>query len=290
MSLSFAAPAWFLLLPVWAALTWLATRLRLPLSYTGPGVRWGFLRAYAPTLGFAGVLTLSTLALSRPTLVWQRECPYLPPTWVLLDLSYSMDETDLLPSRRKFALSLLNACLDSLNAHKAQGSLGLIGFAAQAYPILPPTEDREAYRFALREAGRLRLGEGTDLAAALTVLRAVAQPGQQAWLLSDGAHNIPFSPHLEEVAILLQRQGIQVHTVLIGQQGPQVYPEALARISRITQGHFFVGNLSLTSVLEKRVVPMQHALEGYLVLGALGLGLITLGAMAVGGWFSILSP
>lgn len=158
MSISFEAPAWLFLLPLWGGLAWVATRLRLPLSYTGRSVRWGFLRAYAPTLGFAAGLMLFTLALSRPILRWQAVQPRLSPTWVILDLSYSMGEADLPPSRRRFALALLNAWLDSLAERAVSAQLGLIVFAAQAYPVLPLTVDREAYRFALAEVGRLRMG------------------------------------------------------------------------------------------------------------------------------------
>lgn len=159
---------------LWIGLAWLATRLRLPLSYTGPSIKWGFVRAYAPTLGLSGALLLFTLALSRPTLYLHATRPTLPPTWVLLDLSHSMDNTDVLPSRRRFAVALLEGLLDSAARLPGPSKFALIGFAEQAYAVLPPTSDLAAYRFGLAQTARLRLGEGTDIAAALQVLLAVA--------------------------------------------------------------------------------------------------------------------
>lgn len=290
MKLAIEAPYWLLLLPVWWIGAWLAARIRLRISYSGKGIKGGDFLAHVPRWGTALMLSLATLSLSRPVGYFPQERPALSTLWLVWDISESMFAQDILPDRRTYALEGFLRWLDSLEQNQAHPAIGIIFFAHKAYIALPPTRDWEAVRFALREGTRLHLGEGTDMADALAGLLSVARPGEEALLISDGAHNYSESPSLLALAQEARQKALPIHTWLVGKEGPQLYPEALQKISVLSGGGYYEGGLEVKDFLvrkEKVVVP--YPLSEWLLLGVLGVGISMLAGMAIGGWFSVLT-
>lgn len=290
MSLTWEAPLWLLLLPVWGGATLLALRVRLRLSYVGPSVRAGALWAYFPTWTLGIGLGLATLALSHPVVRIPASSPDLPSVWLLWDVSRSMKAQDRLPNRQAYALEQALEWLKAVEQKHLSGAIGMIVFARSAYPMLPLTTDREALRFALQQATRLDIGEGTDLSTALLTASALSEPGHVWIIVSDGAHNLPGTPSLEALARRAAAQGISIHTVLIGTEGPQLFPEALQRLSALTGGSFHQNQFPLQDLLRvEEDSERRYPLQMPLVFAAILTLLVGIAGMAILGWFSVLS-
>ncbi|RMF45553.1 MAG: VWA domain-containing protein [Bacteroidetes bacterium] len=290
MPLRWEAPEWLLLMPVWLVLLALALRLRLRTGWVQPSKsqkRGLFLRSAFPTLTLGGSLLLATLALSRPSLQG-KQSQSLPTLWIVVDVSRSMKEKDLLPSRQAFVLEGLRVWIDSLEEQRLAAPVGLALFGERAYVVLPPTFDRQALRFAVEGLRGVEVGSATNLSDALRLLGEVAEPGHAAWVLSDGAHNLSFESPIPELAKKLQQKGLVLHTVFVGQEGPQRFPAALELLARMTGGSYQANRLDLTPLLQKAAEPVWIPLAPSLLMAALLCGLSGLAAMAVGGWFSVL--
>ncbi|MEN2992442.1 MAG: VWA domain-containing protein [Bacteroidia bacterium] len=287
MKIELEKPLWLFLLGLWAVLGAAALRVRLHLGYRPVGSKRAglFLRAYFPTLTLLGSLILATLALTEPKVHLKQMRYFLPPTWIVLDVSHSMRLRDVSPDRRGLAEALLARWIDSLERAQVPGQVGLIVFAAQAYAVLPLTTDRAALRFMLKNAIAWDLGEGTNIGSALQALLGLAKAGHQAILLSDGANNLPDSPSLRALGELLRQRGIQVYGVLVGQAPPQFFPAGLA----VLTSQVYNQALPLRPLLRWEKGWRTYALQAPLILLSFGVGLVGLIGMALGGWFNVLT-
>ncbi len=290
MSLHVNAPLWLLLgLPLLLGLLWWGQRLRWRFTYIParptsirPWQAWATLWTTAIT----GVFIL--LALSEPVLTYSATRPRLPAVWVLWDVSHSMRDTDLLPQRRHYALHLWEAALDSLEAHQAQSKFGLIVFARGAYGLLPLTTDRETFRWSLRQAVVLDLGEGTDLADALEMALSTPEAGTHLLIVSDGAHNNPLSADLRELARAAEQRGIPIHALWIGRDSATTFPQALQYLTEATGGRFWANAFTLRPLYRYETTPVSLPLQRYLLYAALLMGLAMAVALSLG-WFNLLS-
>ena len=95
-----------------------------------------------PLLGWALAWGLLSLAMAGPRWDFQQINPFEPGAdlVILLDISRSMDVTDVNPSRLERARQEIQ---DLVNANPGVG-IGLIAFASVAHVITPVTEDRES--------------------------------------------------------------------------------------------------------------------------------------------------
>lgn len=227
----------------------------------------------------------STLALSDPRAIFSQITPTHPDIWVLWDVSRSMRIKDVLPDRQRFALTAMEEALEALPS----GRLGLIVFASDAYAVLPLTADREAFVFALRQAARLDLGEGTNLSAAVETALALAEPNTHILIVSDGAHNVPQSASLADLAEEAKKHQVTIHAVFIGAGSDQIFPTALKLLSEKTGGGYQEREFQLTYLIreERRLDPIF--LGRYLWGLTIGIGLGMLVGMAIGGWFNVLT-
>jgi Ca-activated chloride channel family protein len=196
----FLRPAWFLLLPLLFVLVWWALRARgrggvwsrvcdaalLPYIVQGGAVRLhngiGWLLAAAGTL--------AVVALAGP--VWDRQpVPVFRSEGALviaLDLSASMNSTDLKPSRierAKFKVA------DILRARKT-GQTALLVFAAQAFVVTPLTNDVKTLSAHLSVLDpSIMPSQGSEPAAALELaaklLTQGGLPNGHVLLITDGA-------------------------------------------------------------------------------------------------------
>lgn len=198
MEFHFLRPVWLLALPVLALMLWWIARL-------GPRARiWerlcddallqpllrGALHYRRRTLVLAGLGWLAaTLALAGPT--WEKVPLTLynaPPARVLvLDLSRSMDATDIKPSRLQWAkfktIDLLNRLTDE--------TIALVVFANEAYPIAPLTHDAKTVAALVpvletqimpAQGSSPRLG----LERARQLLRRSGVTRGEIWMITDG--------------------------------------------------------------------------------------------------------
>lgn len=124
--------------------------------------------------------------------------PKVPPVKsviLAIDVSASMQATDVAPTRLARATEVAGELLDALEDHR----VGLLLFAGTGYPIAPPTRDHQALRFLL---------EG--------VTPTIASAWDPGSLLSAG---------IEEGIALLQRQTL----LTVEPDGPAVDADPVAR-------------------------------------------------------------
>ncbi|MCS7296921.1 MAG: VWA domain-containing protein [Bacteroidia bacterium] len=284
MSLRFDAPEYLWLVPFWLGLGWMASRLRLKVSSFPRQVPiWKRVGGYWSTWMIVFLGSIGSIALSSPHLL--RETSVSPGVWVLWDVSRSMRETDVPPDRQSFATEAMANAVLSLPSLR----LGLIAFAADAYIVLPPTTDKEAFIFALRQVARLDLGEGTHLAAAIETALASEEEVEAYLIVSDGAHNIPGTVALQALASEAKHRGIVIHTIFVGSNGIQSFPLALRLLSQGTGGVYQERTFDLLPLFKLQPMRESYGISPFLWGVVIGGGLMMIGMMAWKGWFNVLT-
>ena len=261
--MSFQSPIALLALlavPVLAALYWLAQRRRH--TYTvrftnlellgqvvprGPGIR-----RHLPTALFLLALTGLAFSFARPqatiNVPGDRSNVML-----VIDVSGSMQATDVQPTRLDAAVNAANTLIDTLPPN---ASVGLIAFNAAAFVITPLGSDHDTLRAglqSLRSRGGTAIGDGLNLA-----LDQLGAPSSGPWtqqhppamvvLLTDGVSNAGAAP--EQAAMRAAAVKVQVNTVGVGSRGGQpvfvlgqdvggVDEQELQSIAQSTGGKYF---------------------------------------------------
>jgi Ca-activated chloride channel family protein len=186
-----------LLVPLALGLAGLVRRARL-LDYADPALRpWALVdqarAGHGRTLVHALAWLMLTVALAGPRLPMEQAGTAAPARHdvrilALLDVSASMQATDIAPSRLERARLKLSALPEQLSGE----SFGLAVFAGTAGLVIPPTRDASVFRFGLEQGlTMLEDAPGTELATALEVARRAlgegeARHGRAILLVTDG--------------------------------------------------------------------------------------------------------
>jgi len=164
------------------------------------------------------VLAAVTLGLAFTQFRLQRQRSASGLAVLAMDVSESMNRTDIRPSRLEAAQVAAKAFLNQVPADLR---VGLVTFAGEAKILVPPTADRAALAEALIAAEQ---GEGTvigdGLAAALDAIQKGRSEGAEGpasvVLLSDGRDTgSEVSP--DEAAARAKDLGVTIYTVVLGQ-------------------------------------------------------------------------
>jgi Ca-activated chloride channel homolog len=263
--MNFLAPERLLLLAVVAALAglyiWLQRRRRhaavrfsnlaVLAEVAPPRPGW---RRHVPAATVALALAALVIAIAQP--VHQVRVPKEAATvMMVIDVSASMDATDVSPSRLEAATAAAKTFVGDL---PPQVRVGLVSFDRIARVIASPTVDHQSV---LDGIDRLILGTGTAtgdaiytaldaLAAANDTAGAAATPqgGSAMVLLSDGVPTVgrPVLGAAQDAA----RRGVPISTIAFGTadgtvtvQGRLVSvpadPDTMASVAEITSGKFF---------------------------------------------------
>ena len=203
---------------------------------------------------FLGILALGCviIALARPQ--WDYENKDLQSSGMdiifAIDVSQSMDATDMMPSRLLRAILQIGSFLEQVKTDR----IGIIAFAGVATLQCPLTDDYEAVRIVLNGLNSSTVEiPGTDLGSALNLAADAFPEGSKSntlILISDGED-------LENSALReakkLKTKGIRVYTMGVGSQegtiirNPETGEEVkskldettLQEIARITEGEYF---------------------------------------------------
>jgi Ca-activated chloride channel family protein len=241
----FASP-WLLLLLLAPPAVWLWLRLSAPHDHTEryrqyadkrllpfllghhnlpPRLQW---RRF---LGWSVLWSLLVIAIAGPRWDYRDVQLFRPGSdlVILLDLSGSMDVTDVSPSRLTRARQEIQDLIE--RNHGAR--LGLIGFATMAHIIAPLTEDSDSLRVLLPALStELVELKGSRLTEAL--IRAeqmlAGQPtdsSRHLLLISDGGFG---DGNLDEYVKRLTRSGVHLHVLGVGtpEGGPVTGPGGVA--------------------------------------------------------------
>jgi Ca-activated chloride channel family protein len=175
---------------------------------------------------------------------------------LVMDVSDSMDATDVAPNRLAAAETAAIAFLDEL---PPAFRVGLATFAGEPQLVVPPTSDRDDVEDAL---GGLTTSRGTVIGDGLTValdaivdIRLDADTPAAALLLSDGRDTGSLvAPG--EAAARARSLEVPVFTVVVGQtaegEGPSANLAALEAISETSGGETFTAETAdeLTTIYE----------------------------------------
>jgi Ca-activated chloride channel homolog len=261
----FAAPGWLLLLIPAAALVagYVLMQLRrkrhvarftnVELLASIAPKRPGWRRHLTFALLFVA-LTLLTLASAQPTAA-VRVPRDRATVMIALDVSLSMQATDVLPSRigaaKQGAIKFVDLLPPKIN-------VGLVKFGGNASVVVPPTIDRDTIKVAINNLqlqDSTAIGEGvfTCLDAITTFAHASVVPGDKPppariVLMSDGANNKGRTP--EQAAAAAKAAGVPVSTIAFGTEngtvnlpgyGPQPVPAdrpTLCALAQATGGSY----------------------------------------------------
>ncbi|GAB3436051.1 vWA domain-containing protein [Flindersiella endophytica] len=210
-------------------------------------------RRHLPAAAFLAALVVLTLAIARP--VADVRVPRERATVIVaLDVSVSMEATDVAPDRARVAKEAAAAFIENL---PDQFNVGLVTFAGSATVASSPSRDHQAGIAAVRGAelsGGTAIGEavfaGLD---AVSRVDAQAQAGEdpppaRIVLLSDGHNTMGRSP--TAAAEAATEAGVPVSTIAYGTQdgtieidGQQVPvpvdADALGRLAQNTGGRSY---------------------------------------------------
>jgi Ca-activated chloride channel family protein len=229
--MSFLDPVWLpalLLIPALAALYILLQRRRrtyalrftnLELLASVTGRRPGF-RRHVPTafflLGLAGLV----LAAAHPVLNLE-VARGRANVMLAIDVSGSMQASDVLPSRLEAARSAARTLIDQL---PPSARVGLVSFNNSATLVTPLTTDRATVQSALdglHAGGGTAVGDGIEVALqqlqqAGTAGTTAAKVPAMIVLLTDGSSNTGTDPQV--AAATAKAAGVPVNTIGIGQR------------------------------------------------------------------------
>jgi Ca-activated chloride channel homolog len=170
-----------------------------------------------PLLGWAVAWSLLSLAMAGPRWDFRQMNPFEPGAdlVVLLDISRSMDVSDVNPSR----LERARQEVQDLARARSGISIGLIAFASVAHVVTPVTEDREsllrqlpALSTGLVQLQGSRLGDAIDQASLLLAGQG-DDVAHNILLISDGDFA---DQDLDEKVRALRDAGIRLHVLAVG--------------------------------------------------------------------------
>ncbi|XVQ08531.1 VWA domain-containing protein [Spirillospora sp. CA-255316] len=208
-------------------------------------------RRHVPAAAFLLMMGLFVTGFARPATdvrVPREQATIM----VAVDVSHSMEATDVEPDRLTAAKRAAGTFLDRL---PARFNVGLVAFSGTATVTVPPTTDRRAMRAGI---DRLALGPRTAIGeGVIASLEAIASFGAQygenappgrVVLLSDGTNTSGRSP--EEAAERATRARIPVSTIAYGTPEGVFYQNgtavpvpvdgpSLERLAQGTGGRFY---------------------------------------------------
>ena len=221
---------------------------------------------HIPAAALLVALALLTVALAGPQA--EARVPRNRATVVLvIDVSLSMQATDVAPSRLAAAQAAAKSFADQLTPGV---NLGLVSFAGTAAVLVSPTTDREPIK---RAVDGLKLAESTAtgdaILAALQSIETFSQalvgasgegpPPARIVLMSDGGQTVPGGPGAEDQprgSFTAARKAAEVHvpvstisfgtdygTIELDADKPPVSvavdADAMRRIAELSKGQFF---------------------------------------------------
>ncbi|HEY7486737.1 MAG TPA: VWA domain-containing protein [Streptosporangiaceae bacterium] len=260
-------------------------------------------RRHVPAAAFLLMMGLFVTGFARPTA--EVQVPREQATvMVAVDVSNSMEATDVEPDRLTAAKRAAELFVDRL---PARFNVGIVSFSGSAAVVVPPTTDRRSIRSGIEN---LQVGPRTAIGEAIFVsLQSIASFGAQfgdsapparVVLLSDGTNTAGRTP--EAGAAQAAQAGVPVSTIAYGTaegviyQGSRVIPvpvdgPALERIAQTTSGRFYEAATGdeLRQVYEDIGSSVGYRVEQREIWAwFIGAGLVLACAAAVGSllWFS----
>ncbi|MGQ9864597.1 MAG: vWA domain-containing protein [Bacteroidia bacterium] len=191
---------------------------------------------------------------------------------IVWDMSRSMLEGDLMPSREEKALSLLKAVL----CHAPKGaSYGLVVVGERAYVAVPPTPDVAGILSFLPHLRRLRVSSDGS-AVSEGIFQALALGARRVIILSDGLDNA--GPYTFEAALAQAREkGVILEGAILLPPQARAQAKGLENAIRQSGGTVYALEVAPCEALPPKGQRIELS-SGFLILSVvcwLGVGLWT---------------
>lgn len=193
------------------------TPVRFHMSVLAEAVASGSLiQRHLPTAAFALGLAAIVVATARPVALWPTPTGW--PVVLIIDVSRSMEENDIPPSRIEAAKA---AALEFVRGLPRSTRVALVTFGNFASVVVPLTSDRDRLNDGIRNlTTQLRTQLGTGLMEGVLAVTGEGPPVAPvtvqavAVLLSDGRASDGIPPM--EAAGEARKRGVRVYTVGVG--------------------------------------------------------------------------
>jgi len=172
-------------------------------------------RAWRSTFVLLGLISV-VFALAQPRLgyVWEEKAAMGLEVVVALDVSRSMDATDVEPSRLERARRDVTDFVDALPGSR----VGLVLFAGGAYPRMPQTLDHHALKSILKRSSTATIrAQGSSIASAVSVsldMMDLETPADRAIVLVSDGEN--WDDRIEAPLRLAKDAGVRIYTLGVG--------------------------------------------------------------------------
>jgi Ca-activated chloride channel homolog len=262
-------------------------------------------RRHLPPLLFLLGMTGLLLAMARPAATLRVPGNQVS-VMLAIDVSGSMQATDVLPTRMDAARAAARTLIDDLPGN---ARVGVVSFNASATVVAPLSEDHGSVKSALDNLyaqGGTAIGDGIE--ASLRQLdpngsrnASSSRPASMIVLLTDGSSNAGVDP--QQAAADAKAAGIPVQTVGIGARNQQTYvqgqlidgvdEQALQSVASATGGRYYYAQESsqlqqiYSSLGSKFGWRLQHLDLTIPVLG-LGTAIVVAGGLMSLLWFRLL--
>jgi Ca-activated chloride channel family protein len=260
----FAAPAYFLLIPLVALAAYrLLRRRRAPATRFGAGARIPHRRTWrmrlvglVPWLFLLGLIG-TLIALSRPQTVLDesRRTAHAIGMMMVVDVSGSMEALDLSPkgataANARTRLDVVKETFDEFIERRQDDLIGLISFGGYAATLVPLTSDHAVLRHVLDgvevpsprfdsggellNSDELSTAIGDGLATACARIRDSETVSKVIVLLSDGESNAGIITPQQAIEVA-KALGVRVYTIGIGTTGTAPFRISKGRSQRVVQ-------------------------------------------------------
>ena len=244
-------------------------------------------RRWLPVVPLLGAIGCLALALTGFRFSLSETAPI---TVLVLDVSDSMNQTDVEPDRLSAAENAATELIDEL---PPDFLIGITTFANEAELVLAPTDDRAQV---IRALGGLRterethIGDGLEEALdGIDAARAGGEAPAAAVLLSDGKDTGSVVPPLS-AADRAQEMGVPVYTVVLGQQETGADPATLEEIARTSGGEAFTADTRDELTSRFTTIGSQLSVDLHVRESATPLVVLAIGLVILAGILLVLGP
>lgn len=236
--MSFKNPSFLILLPmVWGLLIWGSRKAKIPgLRFSSGELLKGVPESLRVKLSKRTILmriltsTLVLFALARPQWITEETTIQTEGVDIIfaVDVSTSMLAEDFqMGTKRVNRLEAVKEVIKEFIRGRKSDRMGMVAFAARAYPVSPLTRD---YDWLLENLERVNVGMiedntalGSGLSSALIRLKDTPSKEKVVILLTDGRNNAGMiSP--TTAASVARALKIRIYTIGAGSKGPAPYP------------------------------------------------------------------
>lgn len=178
----------------------------------------------------------ATIEVSVDVATEEQLAQYKVATVLLMDVSYSMNYSDLKSSRFEAAKTMSKLLLDKVNTNDL---VGFISFSGSVWDTVLPTVNRTMITEKIdNQTLHPSTAIGTALDAAIGVLNAYPEGARAIVLFSDGKNNMGSDPALSVDSAVSWK--IPIFTVSLGTYGVgEAAPTALREMASRTGGKFY---------------------------------------------------